>query len=346
VALLAAVASVSLIAASCDATSSSETATESTVASVAAPTQTTEPISAGCGRSAVETEPIRSTQVDMSVRSTGVDRTYKQYVPARYDAKPTPLIIDLHGYLSGAEGQTMMSDFGSFSENAGFVVATPQGNGPLPYWNAVPHADLPDDVQFVSDVIDDVSSRVCVDLARVYVAGLSNGAFLTSLIACRLADKVAAVATVAGLQLPEDCSPSRPIPILAIHGTADQFVTFDGSPNVALTSLPWDAESTRAFSGLPFAPVRDALGEWATINGCANAPREEPVSASVTVVRYDECRDGSSAELFIVDGGGHTWPGSAFSKASESFVGKTTDEINADEVIWEFFASHPMPTDH
>ena len=154
----------------------------------------------------------------------------------------------------------MMSEFGAFSEHAGFVVATPQGNGPLPYWNAVPHADLPDDVQFVSDVIDDVSSARVHRPDRVYVAGLSNGAFLTSLVACRLADKVAAVAAVAGLQMPADCSPSRPVPILAIHGTADQFVAFDGGPNVALASLPWNAESTRAFSGLPFTPVTDAFG--------------------------------------------------------------------------------------
>ncbi len=176
----------------------------------------------------------------------------------------------------------------------------------------------------------------------MYVAGLSNGAFLTSLVACRLADKVAAVAAVAGLQMPSDCSPSRPVPILAIHGTADQFVAFDGGPNVALSSLPWNAESTRAFSGLPFAPVTDALGEWATINGCAKPPRDERVSPSVTVVRYDECREGSAVELFVVDGGGHTWPGSAFSKASESVLGNTTDEINADEVIWQFFDAHPL----
>jgi polyhydroxybutyrate depolymerase len=298
-------------------------------------------VGAGCALTSAA-DPVRSTHTDVSLRSSGLDRTYQQYVPVGYDATPTPLVVDLHGYLSGAEGQAMMSDFGTFSETAGFVLATPQGNGPLPYWNAVPHPDLPDDVQFVSDLIDDMSSRLCIDRSRVYVTGLSNGAFLTSLVACRLADEVAAVAAVAGMQMPADCAPSRPIPMLAIHGTADQFVTFDGSPNVALDSLPWDTESTRAFSGLPFAPVRDALDGWATINGCATPPRDEPVGPTVRTVRYDACRDGSVVELYVVDGGGHTWPGSAFSKASEATLGTTTDEINANEVIWDFFAAHPM----
>jgi polyhydroxybutyrate depolymerase len=329
VVLLAVVVLAAMIAAACNSTSGSEAAPESTTP--------------GCRQPAPAPTPTRSSHADVSLRSSDLDRSYKQYVPAGYDATPTPLVIDLHGYLSGADVQAMMSDFGAFSEHAGFIVATPQGNGPLPYWNAVPHPDLPDDVQFISDVIDDVSSRLCIDPTRVYVAGLSNGAFLTSLVACRLADKVAAVAAVAGLQMPADCSPSRPVPILAIHGTADQFVPYDGGPGPALDTLKWNAESTRAFAGLPYTPVTDTLGEWAAIDGCARPPRDEAVSPSVTVVRYDDCREGSAVELFVVAGGGHTWPGSAFSKASESVLGPTTDEINADEVIWEFFATHPMP---
>ena len=244
-----------MIAAACNSTSGSEAAPESTTP--------------GCRQPAPAPTPTRSSHADVSLRSSDLDRSYKQYVPASYDATLTPLVIDLHGYLSGADVQAMMSDFGAFSEHAGFIVATPQGNGPLPYWNAVPHPDLPDDVQFISDVIDDVSSRLCIDPTRVYVAGLSNGAFLTSLVACRLADKVAAVAAVAGLQMPADCSPSRPVPILAIHGTADQFVPYDGGPGPALDTLKWNAESTRAFAGLPYAPVTDTLGEWAAIDGCA-----------------------------------------------------------------------------
>ena len=251
-------------------------------------------------------------------------------------------MIDLHGYLSGAAGQAAMSNFGAFAERADFVLATPQGNGPLPYWNAVPHADLPDDVQFVADLIDDVSSRLCIDPARVFVDGLSNGAFLTSLVACRLADRVAAVAAVAGLTAPAGCTPARPIPILAIHGTADRFVPFDGGRGDALATLTWDAASTRAFDGLPFAATPDALAAWAAIEGCPGPPEQRPVKGAVTLTRYSGCRGGSTLELYTVAGAGHTWPGSAFSQASASILGPTTTDIDADELIWAFFAAHPL----
>ncbi len=234
-----------------------------------------------------------------------------------------------------------MSNFGAFSEHAGFVLVTPQGNGPLPYWNAVPQPDLPDDVQFISDVIDDVSGRLCIDLARIYVDGLSNGAFLASLIACRLSDKVAAVAAVAGLMFPVGCAPSRPIPILAIHGTADQFVPFDGGRGPALATLNWNPETTAAFAGLAFDPAPAALAAWAAREGCTEPPEHQPVRGAVTVTRYQGCQGGSALELYVVAGAGHTWPGSAFSQASASVLGPTTTDIDANELIWSFFDAHP-----
>jgi polyhydroxybutyrate depolymerase len=297
--------------------------------------------SPGCEHATADASP-RSTPVDVSLRSSAVDRTYEQYLPARYDASPTPLVVDLHGYLSGAAGQASMSNFGAFAEHAGFVLVTPQGSGPLPYWNAVPHADLPDDVQFIADVIDDVSGRLCIDPARVYVDGMSNGAFLTSLIACRLSDKVAAVAAVAGLMDPAGCAPSRPIPILALHGTADQFVPFDGGRGSALATLAWSPETTEAFTDLPFGPAPAALAAWAAREGCTEPPEQQPVRGAVTVTRYQGCRGASTLELYVVAGAGHTWPGSALAKASESLLGPTTTDIDADELIWAFFAAHPM----
>lgn len=295
--------------------------------------------SRGCGAtSSVQ----RGEQTERSIETEGGTRRYELFVPARDDGAPMPLVIDLHGYLSGADGQIAISDLASTAESAGFILATPQGNGPLPFWNAVPHPDLPDDVQFIRALIDDVAGELCVDSDRVYVDGFSNGAFLTSLIACQLADRVAAVAAVAGLMLPAGCAPARPVPILAIHGTADQFVTFDGGPNVALGSLAWDDASTRAFADLPFAPVTATVDRWADLYACRKPAREVPVSASVARVTFEDCEQEADIDLYILDGAGHTWPGSEFARASAAVLGPATDEIDANDVIWDFFRAHPM----
>lgn len=281
-------------------------------------------------------------QTRIELVAAGVDRWYSLFVPNSYDGMPTPLVIDLHGYLSGSAGQAAMSDFARLAEEERFVWVTPQGNGAMPYWNAVPHPDLPDDVAFVEDVIDDLERRLCIDSARVYVSGFSNGAFLASLVACRLSERVSAVAAVAGLLLPANCEPSRPVPVLAIHGTDDRYVSFDGGPNPGLDELPWNDESSAAFNGLPFAKVTTTAANWATLDGCDPDPSTTKVGPNVDLIEYSGCSADSVIRLYVINGGGHTWPASAFSVASEAILGPTTHEIDASRVIWEFFKDHPL----
>jgi len=335
----AAVVALALIAAGCGGAGGAHSTASPTAAPVSPVTVPTS--SPGC---AAGTDPAaaRSGPTDLTLTSGGTERHFQRHIPSGYDGRPAPLVIDLHGYLSGAAVQAQLSNLGTAADQHGFVLVTPQGSSAMPYWNAVPHPGLPDDVQFVTDLIDTTSAQLCIDPARVYVDGLSNGAFLTSLIACRLADRVAAVAAVAGLLLPADCAPARPIPVLAFHGTADRFVTFDGSPNVALDTLTWNDDSRAAFAGLPFAPVTETAGQWAALDGCDPIPTSAPVSPSVTRVAYGGCAGGASVELYVVAGGGHTWPGSAFTRANAAVLGPTTDEVDADTVIWAFFAAHPL----
>jgi len=298
--------------------------------------------SLGCDVTASAHGP-HGTHVQHAVSSGEKERSYALYVPASYDGSATPLVVDLHGYLSGGQIQAQMSDLGTLADSAGFIVATPQGNGDMPYWNATPESSLPDDVQFVSDVIHEVSSAACIDPARVYVDGFSNGAFMASLIACRLSDQVAAVAAVSGLLYPADCAPSRPVPILAFHGTADEFVSAGGGPNAALDTLTWNADSRAAFAHLPFDDVTVAQREWSHQQGCDSTPDRQRTSPEIELIEYSGCDAGSTVQLYLVDGGGHTWPGSSLSEASESLLGRTTNELDASATIWEFFREHPMP---
>ena len=344
---LALIVGAAIVAVSCasdpgDAVAGSPSTNASTTVT---PGTTTAPLpspSPGCAAGPADPG-ARGTHEVVDLSSVGADRWYTRLVPSNYDGAPVPLVVDLHGYLSGAAGQAAMSDLGAKAEEAGFVVATPQGTSELPYWNAVPHAELPDDVRFVADVIDDVAGSLCIDAARVYVDGFSNGAFLASLVACRLSDRVAAVAAVSGLLLPADCAPSRPVPVLAIHGTDDRYVSFAGAPNPALADLTWNDQSRAAFDGLAFADVATTTERWAELNRCADEPTRTGVAPAVELIEYPGCAEGSAVQLYVVDGGGHTWPGSAFSAASASILGPTTEAIDANELIWSFFSEHPMP---
>ena len=301
---------------------------------------TTSTAAPGCAPAA--TAPAAGTErVELS--SGGEERWYDRLVPSGYDGTPVPLVIDLHGYLSGAETQAAISGFGAHAEREGFVLATPQGNSDLPYWNATPEPDLPDDVGFVADVIDDVSATVCIDPDRVYVDGFSNGAFLASLVACELSDRVAAIAAVAGLLVPEGCAPSRPVPVLAIHGSEDRYVPPDGGAGPALADLEWSDDSRAAFAGLAFGDVTEAAATWAELDRCDPTPTRSEVSAEVGLTAYGDCAGGAAVDLYVVDGGGHTWPSSAFSHASAAILGPTTDDIDATELIWSFFEEHPRP---
>ena len=93
--------------------------------------------------------------------------------------------------------------------------------------------------------------------------------------------------------------------------------------------------------GLKGPSVPAVVKSWAKRNDCARHPTRTAIGADVTQVRY-RCPKRATVELYRVEGGGHAWPGSEFSKAIAQVVGVTTDTIVADEIIWEFFRSHPL----
>src|SRR4051812_49292007 len=147
--------------------------------------------SAGC----TAATPASPGQTTVHVTSDGKDRDYLRHVPPGYDAtKPMPLVVDVHGYQEGAAIQTAMSGFGPYGDTKGFVTVAPDGLGPVPHWDtALGSADL----KFIGAALDDVERALCIDTTRVYAAGLSQGAFMSSSIACEYADRFAAVAPVA-----------------------------------------------------------------------------------------------------------------------------------------------------
>ena len=282
----------------------------------------------------------------VTLSSAGADRWYWRHVPPSYVAStPIPVVLDFHGYSEGADIHRMMSSLESFGDQHSFVTITPQGVGPVARWDTKLGSK---GMKFVGDLLDDVERTLCVDQSRVFATGLSNGAFMSSAIACEYSDRVAAVAPVAGISKIDGCAPKRPVPVIAFHGTADGFVAYDGGVGARVASLPAPDGSGKTIGEVggaqrpakgPSIPQKTAA--WAERNGCAPKVQQTTVTADVTLLSYS-CPKGADVELYRVTGGGHTWPGSKFSQQIESIVGPTTMSISANELMWKFFQAHPL----
>jgi polyhydroxybutyrate depolymerase len=245
--------------------------------------------------------------------SGGRERAYRLFVPPSYDGRTAlPLVLDMHGSGGNSGGQAATSRFEELAAREGFAVATLQAGAEGNRWNVPVTAERPDDVQYVSDVIDHVAARVCTDETRIYATGFSGGARMSSLLACRLNRRIAAIAPMAGLRWPGPCE-GRAIPVLTFHGLADPQNTYAG--HVANRGGEW------------LESVPEALAGWAKHNGCTAAAVEEDAAGPLSSLRYEDCRDGAEVRLVRIDGLEHRW---------------ARDEVDATSEMWKFFARHTL----
>ena len=277
--------------------------------------------------------------------ANGAERWYLRHIPPQYDGtEPMPLVLDLHGYLEGATIHAIHSRLGEFGDEQGFITLTPHGTGDPVLWLSVSDSN---DVKFFEQLLDEVEAELCIDRRRIFVTGLSNGAMMTTVLGCDLADRVAAIAPVAGILDVRPCKPDRPLPVIAFHGTADQYVSFEGGLGASAEQLPAPGQVDGEIGDvggdlLGGKSISEIVAGWAKRNGCKKKPSEKPLASDVTRHRYSRCKQGATVELYEIIGGGHSWPGSEFSKAIENAVGPVTFSISANEVMWEFFEQHPL----
>ena len=296
--------------------------------------------SAGCGES------VQNGVLEEKQFLDDSERWFLLTTPDDIDQDtPLPLVLDFHGLSEGAEVHARMTELPKYGQEHGFIVVSPQGTGTPVKWAVDPDIEANADLQYTQDLLDQLEAELCIDTSRVYSTGLSNGAFMSSVLACTMADRFAAVAPVAGLIRPESCDPSRPVPVLAMHGTADPILLFNGGVGERLNnvlgggkisdSVPADEKPIpeAALDGLGYPA---AANEWALGNGCTGDPVDEDLSASV-IERTWDCPPDGVVEFLVIEGGGHTWPGSEFSNKLENIMGPTDMDTNANDLIWQFF---------
>jgi polyhydroxybutyrate depolymerase len=247
------------------------------------------------------------------------NRPYCLKVPASYSAdSPAPLLLLLHGFNASGQIQADYFDFDALAERHGFLLAKPDGAPNLlgsKYWNASPACcapkvgNVPDDVAYLTALLDDVEARFSVDASRVYAVGHSNGGFMAHRLACDISPRLAGVVSLAGVVDLDSCTPGAPISILQVHGTTDALVHYEGGTLATMSAAYPSVDATLAF--------------WRNANGCS-APRDSSAldldcnteAAGVETERItSDCADGTSTELWRMTGVGHipsfilpTWP--------------------------------------
>ena len=278
-----------------------------------------------------------NTTTEGSILHDGMMRTFRVHVPpSGVGASSLPIVLMLHGGGGSArQFETASSGMNVVADREGFIAVYPDGTGRIQTWNAggccggAVTNDV-DDVGFIAALLDHLEGALCVDRARVYAAGMSNGGLMSHRLACELSERFAAIAPVAGTEMSPTCTPTRQVPLMHIHGTADGHVPFAGGlgcgpAGVAFTSVPATMERRR------------------TINGCEATTTRVLTEGDGTCEGYTGC--DADAVVCSVEGGGHNWPGGAPPAGLVECPGNGGQSTTfvASEVIWRFFEAHPRP---
>lgn len=269
------------------------------------------------------------------IRSAGRRRRFLLYVPKSYQPdRPAPLVFSYHGLVQWPAHQGRLSGWNKLAEQHGFVVVYPRGSGFPLRWNAYPSARHPGraemDLAFFSDLLDHLCQSYNIDRSRVYVNGMSNGAGMSHLLACRFGDRIAAVGGVAGAYLypRERVEPCPRVPVIAFHGSEDPIVPYQGG------------SARRHGRYTQFPEIEAWAADWAAHNGCAGTPDLAEITPQISRISYPDCQDGCDVVLYKIRNGGHTWPGGK--RLPVWLTGKTNREIKASEIMWDFFQEHPL----
>ena len=266
--------------------------------------------------------------------SGGRKRSYLLYVPESYDpATPTPLVISLHGFAEWPAHQMQISKWNDLADQHGLIVVYPCGTQVPLRWHTYPmpdsDMDTEDDVNFIQDLIEHLESEYNVDPARVYVNGLSNGGGMAFLLGCMLPERIAAVGLVAGFY-PfswEEYHPTRPMPTMVFHGTDDPIVAYMGSSRVS--------------TGITTPSIPGWVATLAYYNGCDEIPIDLPTVGAVRGIQFKDKTGSGDVVFYSIAGGGHSWPGGG--SLPKFIAGTTNRDINATELMWDFFREHPLP---
>jgi polyhydroxybutyrate depolymerase len=178
-------------------------------------------------------------------------------------------------------------------------------------------------VGFVVRLLDRLEETLCVDRARVYATGMSNGGMFVHRLGCALPERFAAIAPVSGtLARGFGCAPDRstPLSMMNIYGARDDYVSQRGGVSS---------------DGYYYTSADEVMRKWAgkEAQGCDPLGSPYPTSRDgtldLTCTQRGHCSTGVEIVHCTWDGA-HDWP-------------RTGDPDLANDIIWEFFSKHARP---
>jgi polyhydroxybutyrate depolymerase len=291
------------------------------VTAVAVPTSASA-ASTGCTKAATGVGEAK----EVSMTSGGSTRRYRVAIPAGYrKGVATPVILAFHGHNKNREYMENLTGFSDLP----VIAVYPQGlkdEDDEAAWAGAWYpgtTDAKDDVRFVSDLLDELERDYCVDANRIFAAGKSNGGGFVNLLSCDLGARIAAFGAMAGAFYSGTrvCTGARPVPMIDLHGGADDKAPYDGEkPNDAVKRLP---------------PIPEMLEEWRNRNGCTATPIDETPKARVHKLIYKNCK--AALVHFKIERLGHDWASTSVNDDSDK-----PSVINATDEMWKFFQNHPL----
>ncbi len=317
---------------------------------------------------------VRAQDPPQFVNVNGALRTFILHLPIGYNPRNKyPLVILLHGADETSQDMARLSRFDFVADRYGFIAFYPDSEGaswdigtavaqpkrstgrrdglgglgfPMPFplpggegaqgRGSKQNGDQSSDLAFIDEMLDKLTRTYSIDLNRIFATGYSDGGFMDFQLGCSKSRRIAAIAPVAAAmpkELSARCKLSRGVPLLMMNGTSDPVIHYRGGKVRGATFTTLSIQTT--------------AGTWAELDRCnpkptqATLPPHDGHGLKTRVDTYSNCRDGAEVALYTIEGGGNTWP-SGDDFISEKEVGKTSTDLDADEVIWKFFSAHPM----
>jgi polyhydroxybutyrate depolymerase len=272
-------------------------------------------------------------QINGTIQHNGITRDYIVYLPTTFNSSQSlPLVFVLHGFTQTASAIMSVTGFNDLAETNNFIAVYPNGVGNA--WNTntgFPGGSTADDVGFIGALIDEFVLLYNIDTTRVYSCGFSAGGYMSHRLACESPRCFAAIASVSGTMSNNaynDCNPVSGTPVLQIHGTSDNIVSYNGG-----------------FGG---KSVSDVINKWVSVNGCPASPIVTALpdlnttdNSTVERFEYTPCSSSKPVELLKVTGGGHQWPGTTSALGG---LGNINMDIVASQEIWDFFLPFNCPS--